>query len=540
MALDSAAKHVLCATPLALLRLYPSINNSATNAHDVDIFLMQALADSAALHVLSYNGIWCIVLTPAACTHKVRLVYQNVPRRTRNSRGLHHFSVKPPLGGYGGYETSADAGGADGDGDGGDVGSGDGNGDVCDPRREQAADSSDQAAAPHIRQRPAAHAANTKGHQRTLLDTDYRRWTRNMLPCSSETRACRAWDGAASEIPLPAAVKAGMYEFKCFRCGATAGDLGEAAMADLHTLSGLNKIRTRASLCPNVACGETVRFEASDHGLFAYNAETVHACMLHNVILFTIISTKSSISEATAVSALNLFCSGAVHAKDSTKTRQELSYATDQYSRTLIVPRALFRCNDCYHCSQTPCAAVAADEQTIGIFQEAFFPFEMSTTNVPIIPISINDACAARDPKVRMCVRQRLKTGWSAEITFKKAEQKAMSSFASLSDVAPPLGVHRTSSTAKRPACGRPASSGARSLAAPLRRRAATTARSCRTRRGPGLTPPHNHTALISRRAHPPSLALGRQLCSKGNAEVASRKTWTARRSPPLAFAVAR
>jgi len=106
------------------------------------------------------------------------------------------------------------------------------------------------------------------------------------------------------------------------------------------------------------------------------------------------------------------------------------------------VPRTLFKCIDCYHCSQTPYEAVVADGQTIGIFRDASFPFEKDTVSVPTIPIPIGNACAVPDAKMRKCVRQRLKAGYSAEISFNKSEQKAMENFAAVGNVAPPLGDH--------------------------------------------------------------------------------------------------
>ena len=440
-ALQQAVKHFLCSTTRALLRLYPAIDNFSVNALHVDTFMMQPLPDGAAIHVVGYNHIWCIVHTPGARTRKTRPVCQHVPCRTRNSRCLHSFAVKPPIGGYGGFNNPAKEGAENkGDDDGGAASE---NSDQNGGAEGEARTAPPPAAstAPR-RRRPAAHAAKKKGQERVYLDTDYRRRARNLLPCASETRVCLVWDGVARGTPLPADVGEDLYESKCHKCGTAAGVRGPAVLGDLYTLSGPTKIRTRQWLCPDKECAEIVRFDGSDYGLFAYNAETIYTRTLLDVILFTVISTKSSISAATAVSAFNLHCSGAVHANDSTQTRQELSYATDQYSRTLIVPRSLYRCVDCYHCSETPYAAVVADGQTIGIFREASFPFEKDTINVPTIPISINDACAAFDPKVRLCVRQRLKAGYSAEVTFNKAEQKALSTFASLSDVAPALGVH--------------------------------------------------------------------------------------------------
>lgn len=97
------------------------------------------------------------------------------------------------------------------------------------------------------------------------------------------------------------------------------------------------------------ACGATVKFDGIEKGLCAVSEKTVYTRTMLDVILFTIISTKSSISAASAVSTYQLHCSGAITDGDSAQTRQELSNATEAYYRTLMVPCNPFKCEDCYH-----------------------------------------------------------------------------------------------------------------------------------------------------------------------------------------------
>lgn len=459
-ALRGIAEHVQCTDLRALLTSFPALDNAAANSLDVCTVEMHALDDSAALHIVGFIRIWSVVHTPAARTRKARPVCRHVPCRSRTTHCIHSCAVKPPLGGYGGFETGkgdgrddeddnvgSDRGGDDGM-DEGDGASSDGHGPSSSSHKPPAP------AVPQARHSPAAHAAKKKGQERRFSDTDHRRRARNLLPCAVETRMCPDWDSLARGAPSAGVTLEDLHESTCMRCGAAAGDLEPRTEAQLHTLSGPTPILTRSWTCANAECKATVRFDGSDLGLFAYNAETVYTRTLIDVILFTIISTKSSISAASAVSAFELHCSGSVHANDSAQTRQELSYATDQYFRTLIVPRTLYRCDDCYVCSQTPYLAVVADGETIGIFREASFPFEKDTANVPNIPISINDACAVYEPKVRVCVRQLLKAGYSAEVSFNKSEQQAMSTFESLSEVAPAFGDHSDAEHRKKAAAG--------------------------------------------------------------------------------------
>jgi len=240
-----------------------------------------------------------------------------------------------------------------------------------------------------------------------------------------------------------------LFEESCLDCGHAVGSLQDGKMATLHTLSGRVPVVTHAGVCSNTECGKTVPFDGSRLGLFSYSAKTVYTRTFLDVILFTIISTKSSISAASAASAFQLHCTGAIFDGDSAKSRQEFGRATDEYSRTLIVPRNLYKCSKCYRCSETPYAAVVADGQTLRIFRDQSYPFERETQNVPTIPISIDNACSVQSAKVRKCIRQRVKAGFGEEVAFSKVDQQAMYKFAANSGTLPSMGDHGDASHRK-------------------------------------------------------------------------------------------
>lgn len=260
-----------------------------------------------------------------------------------------------------------------------------------------------------------------------------------------ETNICPRWDKLACGEDLPVDMDLDLYESVCSTCGAATG--GASTDAVLHTLSGRVHVRTHKWVCIALydkgdACGATVKFDGIEKGLFAFSEKTVYTRTMLDVILFTIICTKSSISAASAVSAYQLHCSGAITDGDSAQTRQELSNATDAYSRTLLVSRNIYKCEDCYHSPEMPYSAVVADGQTIGIFRDSSFTFEQDTANVPTIPISIENACTVPMLKVRKCVRQRLKAGMGEAVPLNKAEQVAVANFVATSVVAPSMGDH--------------------------------------------------------------------------------------------------
>lgn len=441
-ALRAASVHLQCASTADFLNKYPALNNSnAVVSHAVAVKVVDEV-DGSRAHVVGYNGIWSIVLTAPLRARRGRPVCTHIPCRTRSSYCVHSCAVQPPLAGYGGFDAGDGRDDAGDGGDGEDASEGDPL--ATDVERPPAT-------ALPPRARSAAPNARKKGEQRLFIDTDCPRRARNMLPCAMETACCRKWDKLARGEAVPEVADLDLYEAVCTTCGAETGHLGAGVTSSLHTLSGVLSVRTSKRKCTDHHCGKVVAFDGSQKGLFCYSEKTVYTRTFLDVILFTIISTKSSISAASAVSAFNLHCSGAVDEYDTAQSRQELSKATDQYSRTLIVPRLLFKCVKCYSSSSKPYLAIVADGQTIGIFRDSSFPFERDTANVPTIPVSIDNASAVPTAKVRKCVRQRLQAGFSEQVTYARVDQVVMAKFAAAGVVAPSLGDH--SSAAHRTEC---------------------------------------------------------------------------------------
>lgn len=464
LALRDVARHQLCSSVPDLLQRFPALDNARAGADDVVSVPVFEEETGRSGHIVGFNRIWCIVITPPRWSRQSRPVCSHVPCRTRSSYCIHSCAVQPPAGGYGGFEIDSD-----GDDDMPDAGDEDVQQqrlgpDVEEQQQRLRLDDEEQQQEDRVgertprqdhgedradgRVRPAGRKARKKGQPRLFIDTDRLRRARNMMPCKQETDECALWDKVGrGEVVDGLSLE--VFESDCPSCGSAAGELEAAVAADLHTLSGRARVLTRQWVCKGEEgrpCGVTVPFDGAAHGLFAFSGATVYTRTLLDVILFTIISTKSSISAASAVSAFQLHCSGMVFDGDSAQTRQALSLATDEYARTLLVPEGLYKCATCYHCSETPYQAVVADGQTIGIFRDASFPFERDTSNVPTIPISVDNACTVPMAKVRKCIRQRLEASYDVEVGFTKPDQLAMSKFVALGTVAPPLGDHSDAS----------------------------------------------------------------------------------------------
>lgn len=433
VALRGAADHLRCASVRALLHAHPSLDNAKASPTNVEAVLVSDKSDGSRVHAVAFDGIWAVVHTAPLRARRGRPVCTHLPCRTRSTTCVHSCAVKAPQAGYGAF------------GDGSDVEQASEEEEDMDSDVSLADGTTEHPARPPDappRRRPAAPSARKKGLPREFIDTDHPRRARNMLPCESETAACRRWDKLARCEVVADGGELDLFEGLCTSCGQAAVIQGKAVTAELHTLSGLLNVRTFKTKCTAALCGKDVRFDGSCVGLFCYSEQTVYTRTFLDVILFTIISTKSSISAASAVSAFQLHCTGSVYLYDTAQSRQELSKATDQYSRTLFIPSQLYKYEVCYSSSGKPYLALVVDGQIIGIFREASFPFERVSANVPTIPISIDNACAVPSAKVRKCVRQRLKAAIGEQVTFSSADQVAMAKFVSVGGVAPPFGDH--------------------------------------------------------------------------------------------------
>jgi len=448
LALRAVALHLMCTSVPNLLRHRRALDGAHAVSTDVEAALVFEDDGGRAAHMVSYNRIMCVVQTPPRMAKQRRPICRHVPCRTRNVHCVHSLAVRPSAAGYGGFDDDPDGAGEEDGGAGeGEVGDA-ADGALGDDLGEQggAGAQDDQGQAPAAPQQQQRRARNKKGEPRVFADTDCLRRARNMLPCATETAKCARFDSIARGQTHPDVNDVKLFEESCIHCGHAVGQLLSGEAAQLHTLSGRVAVVTHSGVCSNNDCGKVVPFDGAHLGLFRFSARTVYTRTFLDVILFTIISTKSSISAASATSAFQLHCTGAIFNGDSAKSRQDLGRATDEYSRTLIIPRNLYKCSNCYGCSQTPYSAVVADGQTIGIFRDAAYPFERTTQNVPTIPISIDNACAVPKAKVRKCIRQRIKAAFGEEVSYSKADQLAMSKFAAASGTMPPLGDHNNAS----------------------------------------------------------------------------------------------
>lgn len=286
---------------------------------------------------MGHNSILCVVDTPADRSRRGRPVRANLLCRTRNTSCLHSCSVKSPIGGYSGFDDGRGSEGSDNDVEGQEIEDG------ADAKNPSAA-----ASPPRIRKRPAAPNSRKNGGPRDFIEKDHPQRARNLLPCKVETGACLTWDQVARGEHSLQDGAVDLYEPHCTSCGSDTVPLVTGTPAVVHTLSGRVGVRTCNRRCSADACKKEVLFDGASVGLFGYSEMTVYKRTFLDVILFTIISTKSSISAASAVSAFHLHCTGASSDYDTAQARQDVSKAIDQHSRTLLVPADAFTCDRCY------------------------------------------------------------------------------------------------------------------------------------------------------------------------------------------------
>ncbi|KAK1857369.1 hypothetical protein I4F81_012928 [Pyropia yezoensis] len=166
---------------------------------------------------------------------------------------------------------------------------------------------------------------------------------------------------AGEEVHLPMV----LFEDRCFKCTAAYRHVGVKNTGGvLHTLRGRISVRLLRWTC---VCGTQVPFDGAQDGLFASTLSTVFTRTYMDVMAQSIFTGNSTLSSAAGVMCFLLESTKSLSGALSTLTRQTLIKALHRFSRTLIVPAALFRCDKCYLSPQRPYPAVIMDGQVISV-----------------------------------------------------------------------------------------------------------------------------------------------------------------------------
>jgi len=289
--------------------------------------------------------------------------------------------------------------------------------------------------------------------------SDETQWrsVRNMLPCEGEVANCLVFDELADvgRGGPPPVFQQTLREAQCFKCKAPYQSSGVSTTgAMLHTLRGRVSVQLEEWLC---SCGTLVPYGGAHDSLFASSKKTVFTRTFLDVMAQMVFTGHSTLSSAAGVFSFLLEVTKSLPGGRQSLSRQLLITAVHRYTRTLLVPAALFRCLACYKTEQRPYPNVVSDGEAISVQRNQSEPLERVEADVTVTKIDADVGSCLTIASLRGAIRKRAKAKSDETVRLTKRESQLMTAFGSAS-VADPT-PHDADNVVTRPANGLWASS---------------------------------------------------------------------------------
>jgi len=286
-------------------------------------------------------------------------------------------------------------------------------------------------------------AAAQAGEWAAFSDETRGRSSRNLLPCSGEVRDCSLFDklaDAGRDAATPAFLSDVLCEAKCFACGGDYNGQGiKNTGAMLHTLRGRVAVSLRQWTC---SCGELVPYDGAHDGLFSSSKETVFTRTFLDVMTQMVFTGHGTLSSAASVLCFLLESTKSLSGATSGLARQTLISAAHRFSRTLIVPAALFCCFKCKKAVDRPYLAVIADGQVISILRNQSQPLVRLTVDVVGVPMDTSHGSCLASAALRAAIRKRVTAEHQPIVRLTKDENAALARLSE--ELASPPAAHVT------------------------------------------------------------------------------------------------
>jgi len=114
-------------------------------------------------------------------------------------------------------------------------------------------------------------------------------------------------------------------------------------------------------------------------------------------------------------------------------SRKLLITAVHRYTRTLLVPSALFRCLACYKSEQRPYPVVVSDGKAISVQRNQSAPLERVEADVTVTKIDADVGSCLTIACLRGAIRKRAKAKSDETVRLTKRESQLMPAFGSAS-----------------------------------------------------------------------------------------------------------
>jgi len=267
------------------------------------------------------------------------------------------------------------------------------------------------------------------------------RRARNMFPCTQEVALCDVYctfvDAARAANTIYRYDSRLHVEEKCIVCQETRGDsLSCQNIAVLFTIRGRMQILVGQGVCVN---GNDVLYDGAGNGLLAATQDTVYARIFLDLVLELCVIARSTMAAACHLTGL-LRNTAAYGEGDPGQARQLLSEATGEFSDTLVVPAAAFKCHHCgrEEAARGPFKCIVCDGKMLSVRQAHVKKMVRPSGNARRVDFSILFACAIRTSSMRGLVRRRVRAKPDEAVELTIFESCAWPQFAAAAEEAPP------------------------------------------------------------------------------------------------------
>jgi len=204
----------------------------------------------------------------------------------------------------------------------------------------------------------------------------------------------------------------------------------EPEEAMLYTIRGRAKIHIGKWYCST--CELSLEYDGALNGLFVATRDTVYTCTFLDAILELCFIARSTMAAASDYLSSLLRNTAAYGECEPGQARQLLSNACGEFSNTLIIPDAAFRCLLCGAEERTGgrFCCVICDGQVLSVLQQHVVSMLRLAMNSPRVDFSLIFACALRSAKMRRIVRNRVRAPITDDTALTTAEASAWRVFA--------------------------------------------------------------------------------------------------------------
>jgi len=271
------------------------------------------------------------------------------------------------------------------------------------------------------------------------------RRSRNMFPCPVEVPSCNQnsdFIDSCVQAGEPKTMHDTHAEPICLRCNMVRDESTRVEPEEtmLYTVRGWAKIHIGTWYCST--CKLSVVYDGALNGLFVETRDTVYARFFLDAMLELCVIARSTMAAASEYLASFLGNTATYGKCEPVHARQLLSNACGEFSHTLIIPDAAFRCHYCGAEERTGgrFRCVISDGQVLSVLQQHVVSMLRPGMISPRVDFSLIFACALRSAKMRRLVRNHVRAPITDDTALTTARASAWSVFAAARLAVPPTG----------------------------------------------------------------------------------------------------